>query len=76
MRVSAEIDIDEAYAAVGDVLAVWREVSRWSDAPPFTGGVFDAWPRRIAAGIAFLRGESQSVTQYLLYLERKESKHG
>lgn len=63
------MDIDEAHEAVADVLAVWREVARWPDAPPFTGGVFDDWPRRLAQGVAFLKGESSAVVAYLQHLE-------
>ncbi len=63
------MDIDEAHAKVADILSVWREVSRWGDAAPFSGGVFDRWPRRIASGIAFLKGESAVVNAYLMHLE-------
>lgn len=63
------VDVNEARESVADVLAVWREVSRWPDAPPFAGGVFDDWPRRLAQGIAFLRGESAAVVAYLRHLE-------
>jgi hypothetical protein len=63
------VDIDEAHAAVSDVLSVWREVSRWPDSPPFEGGVWDSWPRRLAQGIAFLKGETAAVVAYLRSLE-------
>lgn len=63
------VDIDEAHAEVGDILAVWRATSSWPDAPPFTGGVWDAWPARVAAGLAFLRSEVGAVTAYLRHLE-------
>jgi hypothetical protein len=63
--------VDAAHTELADVLAVWREVSRWPDSPPFTGGVFDDWPRRLAQGIAFLRGESAAVVAYLRHLEAK-----
>jgi hypothetical protein len=63
------VDIDEAHREVSDVLAVWREVARWPDAAPFAGGVWDDWPRRLAQGIAFLRGESAAVVAYLTSLE-------
>lgn len=60
-----------AHEEVADVLAVWREVSRWPDSPPFAGGVYDSWPRRIAQGIAFLRAESAAISAYLRHLEAK-----
>lgn len=63
------VDIEEAHREMADVLEVWREVSLWPDSPPFTGGVFEAWPRRAARGIAFLRSESQAVLSYLMHLE-------
>ena len=63
------VDIAEAQREVGDVLEVWREVSMWPDSQPFTGGVYDAWPRRLARGISFLRSESQAVLSYLQHLE-------
>ncbi len=63
------VDVDEARTAVADVLAVWREVSLWPDSPPFTGGVFDDWPRRLSQGVAFLRAESSAVIAYLRHLE-------
>lgn len=59
------VDIDEAHRAVADVLAVWRSVSLWPDAPPFTGGVWDAWPKRLAEGVAFLKAEAAVVQAYL-----------
>lgn len=62
------VDIDEAHHEVADVLAVWREVSLWPDAPPFTGGV-DDWPRRLSQGIAFLRHESAAIVAYLRHQE-------
>lgn len=63
------VDIDEAFHQVADVLEVWRAVSRWPDSPPFTGGVYDEWPSRLAQGISFLRSESQAVVSYLMHLE-------
>lgn len=63
------IDIDEAHREVADVLAVWRSVSLWGDAPPFTGGVWDAWPKRLAEGVAFLRSEARAVMAYLQHEE-------
>lgn len=50
---------------MADVLAVWRSVSLWPDAQPFSGGVWDSWPKRLADGVAFLAAESKVVTAYL-----------
>lgn len=63
------VDIDEAHREVADVLAVWRSVSLWPDAQPFTGGVWDAWPKRLAEGVAYLRAESRAVMAYLQHEE-------
>jgi hypothetical protein len=68
-RWKGTVDLDAAHREVADVLEVWREVSRWPDSPPFTGGVFDAWPRRLTRGISLLRSESQAVVSYLTHLE-------
>lgn len=70
-RFKAVVNLEEAHARVADITSVWREVARWGDAAPFSGGVFDAWPRRIAQGLAFLRGESKAVESYLMHLEAK-----
>lgn len=64
------VDIDEAYREVGDVLSVWRATSAWSDAAPFSGGVWDAWPQRIAQGLAFLKAEARAVQAYLQEVAR------
>lgn len=70
-RWEAVVDIDEAHEAVADVLEVWRATSRWGEAQPFTGGVWDAWPQRLAQGLAFLRGEMQAVVAYLRHEEER-----
>jgi hypothetical protein len=61
----ALVDIDEAHAKVADIVAVWRSTSQWVDAPPFSGGVWDSWPKRIADGLAFMRSEAAVVKAYL-----------
>lgn len=48
---------------------MWREVAHWPAQPPFDGGVFTDWPRRLAHGIAFLRNESHAVVAYLRHME-------
>jgi hypothetical protein len=50
---------------VADIVAVWRSTSQWVDAPPFSGGVWDSWPKRIADGLAFMRSEAAVVKAYL-----------
>lgn len=73
--VAACASIESAIVAVTDVLAVWREVAQWPDAQPFTGGVFDAWPHRLARGLAVCRAEAQAVRDYLTS-QQKAVAHG
>lgn len=67
------VDIDQAHREVADVLAVWRAAQLAPDAPAFSGGVWDAWPKRLAEGLAFLRAEAAVVTAYLRH---EEAAHG
>lgn len=53
-----------ACEAVVDVLAVWREVALWPEAPPFSGGVVD-WPARLSRGLAVCRAEAAAVRDYM-----------
>lgn len=69
-RWRARVDVEAAIVAVTDVLAVWREVAMWPDAPPFSGGIFDAWPHRLARGLAVCRAEAQAVRDYLAGQQR------
>ena len=69
-RWRGKVDIDEAYEAVRDVLEVWRSVMQWPEAAPFSGGVWDSWPQRLAQGVAFLRMESKAVQAYLAEVTR------
>lgn len=70
----AAVDIDEALAAVGDILDAWRACVAWPDAPPFSGGVLDSWPARMAEGLAVCRAEFEAVMMYRRHLE--VSAHG
>lgn len=55
------VDIDEALAAATPLLEVWWEVRKHPDAPPFSGGVWDAWPARDADVCALAREEEQLI---------------
>ena len=68
-RWTGKVDLAQAHAAVEDILTVWASVSQWPNAPPFAGGVFDDWPRRLSQGIAFLKAESAVIVAYLRHLE-------
>lgn len=59
------VDVQEALEASRDVLAVWREAAQWPDVPPLSGGVWDAWPARLAQGLAVCRREAAAVTAIL-----------
>jgi len=50
---------------VADVLARWWAVLQWPSAPPFSGGVLDAWPARLAEGLVICRQEWAAVQEVL-----------
>lgn len=60
-RHRAVIDLDDAFLRSEDVLDAWVDARRWPDAPPFSGGVLDAWPARLAQGLAVCRYEEAAV---------------
>ncbi len=72
-RFSAVVDIDEALAAVGDIINAWRQCLAWPDAPPFSGGILDAWPARMAEGLAECRGEFEAVMAYRRSMEAQSN---
>ena len=78
-RWAGRVDVGTACARVADVLEVWWAVMRWPEAPPYSGGVMDAWPNRMAEALAVAKAEWQAVTAYLRHEARpkKEVKqHG
>lgn len=64
-RHTEKVDIDEAFAAAGDILEVFSRCLQWPTAQPFSGGVWDAWPARLTEGLAFCRGEWTAVGAFL-----------
>lgn len=74
----ARIDIDEALAdeQTNLVLSLWADARHHADAPPFSGGVLDAWPALAVDGFAVCRQEDQAIDDYLRHLEQKEGGHG
>ena len=73
-RHKTRLDPLEAVAAVQDILEVWHRVSQWPDAQPISGGVWDAWPARLADGLAICRDEAAAVRSYLVH--ESEAQHG
>lgn len=60
----AVVNIDEALASVGDILDAWRRWVAWPESPPWSGGVLDSWPARMAEGLAICRAEFEAVLAY------------
>ena len=73
-RVFGRVDIDEAMAAVGDIIEAWRRCVAWPEAAPFSGGVLDSWPARMADGLAVCRAEFEAVMAYHRHEEAR--RHG
>lgn len=71
-----DIDFDEVQREVGDVLDAWVGSMKWPNVPPFSGGVLDAWPARLADGLAFAREEWALVRAYVLNELRPKEVHG
>ena len=66
-RYTSRVDITQALAEVDDVLEVWAATATWGEAaPPFSGGVWDSWPARMAQGLAVCRAEMNAVRELLL----------
>lgn len=63
------VDIREALAGSEGLRDLFWRWMRWPEAPPFTGGVLDAWPAREAEGLSFARREWAMVRSYLKGLE-------
>lgn len=66
--------MQEAFARVGDILEVWAAVGRWPESQPFSGGVWDEWPNRLAQGLALLRVEFGAAQAYLRHEDEKRRK--
>ena len=62
----ARVDIEEALAdpAVDLVLERW-DASKHHEAPPFSGGVLDAWPALMVDGLAICRQEETAIGDWL-----------
>jgi len=61
---TTKVDIDEALASVADDLGLWMHAED-SGAPPFSGGVLDAWPARYVSIFEICRQEDRLVTAFL-----------
>lgn len=65
------MDIEEAFTAAGDVREAFFRWMSWPDSPPLSGGVLDAWPARLAEGLAFARREWKCVQAYVSHTTKK-----
>ena len=55
------VDVEEAFEAAHDVREAFMRWMQWPDDAPFSGGVLDAWPARMADGLAFAKREWRAV---------------
>lgn len=60
----AVVDLVSAMHQVRDIIQVWQEVVGWPGLPPFSGGVYDAWPARAAQGLVICRQEFAMAEAY------------
>ncbi len=76
MRWQARVDLERARRQVADITQRWWAMMAW-DAPPFSGGVLDAWPARLADGLAVCKSEWAAI-QAALKAEAEQGKvpHG
>jgi len=67
----AFVDIEEIFAEpqTSAVLEAWHTAKLWSPAPPFSGGVLDAWPAVMVDGLAICRDEARAIAEYLHWKE-------
>ena len=70
-RFFAVVDLEAALASVGDIIDAWVATRAWPDAPPFSGGILDAWPARLTQGLAICREEFDAVMAYHRHQEVK-----
>ena len=59
------MDINEALEAGRDILDRWVAWMEWPDSPPFSGGMLDSWPARLADGLALCRREWAAIQAFL-----------
>ena len=64
------LDINEALEATSEVRIAWLRAQQHPTAPAFSGGVLDAWPRRMVDGFAICNTERQMVDAYRLSQRR------
>lgn len=71
-RWKGRLDIDVAREKVADILERWWAVSAWPEAAPFSGGILDAWPSRLADGLAICRSEWAAIQLFLRWEKESE----
>lgn len=55
------VDIHEALDASSDVFDVFATVCDWPDVAPFSGGVWDDWPRKYVQGLSVCKAEMAAI---------------
>jgi hypothetical protein len=58
------VDIQEALHVTRDAMEAWSTAQQ-HEAPPFSGGVLDAWPAWAVDAFAVLTAEREAVRAYL-----------
>lgn len=72
----AKVDIKRAVAESADLMDLWTQMQKYPEAPPFSGGVLDAWPAEAVDAIAIAREETATLVEHLRgERARAERKH-
>ena len=70
-----KVEVEQALQAAPDIREAFFAWLSWPEAQPFSGGLLDAWPARMARGLGFCRREWAAVKAFL-ESEGKEKGHG
>lgn len=70
------MNINAAKRETAELVDLWLSARQHPDSPPFSGGVLDSWPDRLAQAIAVMNIEDDAVRALLQYEEREALSHG
>lgn len=68
------VNIVEALEVATPLLEPWWSVRKWPDAPPFSGGVYDAWPARDSDVCAVARDEEEAIWAFIEWRRASKAK--
>lgn len=60
----ARIDIEQAFAEVGDVFNLWALSRHAPNAPALSGGALDTWPKALLQGFGVCQQEEAAVRAF------------